>query len=162
MHTFVVSDTQRWRNASVLSQGKEYRAQCHRPWQASRAGLRRLEALLCLLIIAAQLALVVAHSWEGFFEEGAVATAPVSRAFLTDAPGATALAKAATIPRRNAHDALLCPVCQLLSQARHGLAPHDPGIFFSQTSLTAFLSSSCPRSHLALAISAPRAPPSFL
>ena len=64
MHTFGVSDTQRRRNASVLSQGKEYRAQCHRPWQASRTGLRRLEALLCLLIITAQLALVVAHSWE--------------------------------------------------------------------------------------------------
>jgi hypothetical protein len=143
----------------VVSQEKGYRAKCHSPWQASRTVLRRLEALLCLLIITAQLALVVGHSWEVFLEEGAVATARVSRAFLTDATGATAVSKAATIPRRNAHDSLLCPVCQLLSQARHGLAPHDPGILFSQTSCMALLGSSYHSSQLDLAVSAPRAPP---
>jgi hypothetical protein len=146
----------------VVSQDKGYRAKCHSPWQARRTGLRRLEALLCLLIITAQLALVVVHSWEVLFEERAVATARVSRAFLTDATGATTLSKAATLPRRHAHDPLLCPVCRLLSQARHVLAPHDPGMLFSQTRLKILLGSSCPRSHLALAVSAPRAPPSCL
>jgi hypothetical protein len=146
----------------VVSQDNGYRAKCHRPWPASRTGLRRLAALLCLLIITAQLALVVAHSWEVFLEEGAIATARISRAFLQDATGATALSKAATIPRRNAHDPLLCPACQLLAQARHALAPHGPGIFLAQTSFTALPGSSYYSSHLDLAVSAPRAPPSCL
>jgi hypothetical protein len=146
----------------LVSQDKGYRAKCHRPWQASRPVLRRLEALLCLLIITVQLALVVGHSWEVFVEEGAVAIAQGSRAFLQDATGAAAISKAATIPRRHAHDSLLCPVCQLLSQARHGLAPHDPGIVFSQTSFMALLGSSYHSSQLDLAVSAPRAPPSCL
>ena len=132
MHTFGVSDTQRWRNASVLSQGKEYRAQCHRPWQASRTGLRRLEALLCLLIITAQLALVVAHSWEVAGRCGSdlrhLPPSKKTRAVLT------VISKAATVPRRTSHDPLLCSVCRLLSQVKNGIALHGPADFPSPNS----------------------------
>jgi hypothetical protein len=146
----------------VISQAHGYRAQCHGPWQASRTVSRRLEALFCLLIILAQLALVVAHSWEVSVEEGAISAARTSRAFLKDARGAPALSKAATVPRRHAHDPLLCPLCQLLSQAKNGLAPHGPGIFLPQTSFMVLLGSSFHSSDLDRAAAAPRAPPYFL
>src|SRR5437867_240152 len=110
----------------------------------------------------AQLALVVAHSWEVSIEEGAISATRVSRAFLKDARGAPAIAKAAIVPRRNAHDPLLCPVCQLLSQAKNGLAPHGPGLCLLQTSFTVLLGSSFHSAALDLAVSAPRAPPYFL
>jgi hypothetical protein len=146
----------------LVSQDNGDRAKCHRPWQANRTGLRRLEALCCLLIITAQLALVVAHSWEVSVEEWAIGVTPVSQAFLKDATGATAISKAATVPRRNAHHPLLCPVCQLLSQARHGLAPQDPGIFLSQNSFAFLLGSTFHGSGIDLAASVPRAPPYLL
>jgi hypothetical protein len=146
----------------LISQANAYRARRHAPWQASRTILHRLEALLCLLIIMAQLVLVVAHSWEIALEEGAISVTRASRAFLRDARGTTAIAKAATVPRRNAHDPLLCPLCQLLSQARHGLAPHGPGMLLPQTCFPVLPDSSCYSASLDLAVSAPRAPPSFL
>ena len=119
----------------MISQAQGYRAKRHGPWQASRTVWHRLEALLCLLIIMAQLALMVAHSWEVFFDEGAVATTRVSRAFLTDATGTPTILKAAIVPRRNAHDPLLCPTCQLLAQAKNGLMPHGPEVSLPETSL---------------------------
>ena len=146
----------------MISHNNGHRAQRHGPWQVRYTVLRRLEALLCLLLIMAQLALVVAHSWEVSVEEGAIAVTRVSRALLKDATGATALSKAATIPRRNAHDSLLCPVCQLLSQAKNGLALPGPGISLSQTSFAVLLDSSFPSFDFDLAVSAPRAPPSSL
>ena len=146
----------------MISHPKGHRAKRHEPWQTHRTVLQRLEALLCLLIIMVQLVLVVAHSWEVALEEGAIAVPRASRALLADATAATALSKAATSPRRNAHDPLLCPVCQLLAQAKNGLAPPDPGIVVSQTSFVVPLRSSCARADLALSLSAPRAPPSFL
>jgi hypothetical protein len=143
----------------LISRAKGYRAKRHGPWQVSRTVWRRLEALLCLLIIMAQLALIVAHSWEVFLEEGAVATTRVSRAFLKDATGAPTISKAAVVPRRNAHDPLLCPTCQLLAQAKNGLTPHGPEASLPETSFAAFLDCSCHSSDLDLAVSAPRAPP---
>ena len=146
----------------MISQDNGYRAQYHGPWQASRTVLRRLEALLCLLTIVAQLTLVVVHSWEVSIEEGAISVTGVSRAFLTEARGAPAISKAATVPRRKAHDPLLCSLCQLFSQAKNGLAPHGPGIVLLQTSLPVLLDSSFHSAALELVVSAPRAPPSFL
>ena len=143
----------------MISKDKGYRAKCHGLWQASRTVARRLEALFCLLIIMAQLVLVVAHNWEGSVEEGTLSVTRVSRAFLKDARGTPAIAKAATVPRRTAHDPLLCPVCQLLSQAKSGLAPHGPGIFLLPTSFTVLPGSSLSRFALDLAAPAPRDPP---
>jgi hypothetical protein len=118
--------------------------------------------LFCLLIIMAQLALVMAHSWEVPVDAGAMSATRAFQAFLKDTGSTTAITKVATVPRRNAHDPLLCPVCQLLSQARHGLAPHSPGISLLQTSFTVLLGSAFHSSELDLAASAPRAPPYFL
>jgi len=119
---------------------------------------RRIEALLCLLTIIAQLALAVAHTWEVAVD----AATSTARAVQKDARGATAIAKVATVPRRASHDPLLCPVCQLLSQARNGIAPHGPGVFPLQTSFTVLLGSAFHSSGIDLAASAPRAPPYFL
>ena len=136
-----------------------YRAQRHGPLQARHKVSRRIEALFCLLIIMAQLALVVAHSWEVPVDAAAMSATRAFQAFLKDARGATAIAKVATVPRRNAHDPLLCPVCQLLSQAKNGIAPHSPGIFPLQTSFTFLLGSTFHDSGIDLAASVPRAPP---
>src|SRR2546428_12295322 len=75
---------------------------------------RRIEALLCLLTIIAQLVFAVAHSWEVAVDTSATSAI---RFFQKDATGAPLIAKAATVPRRASHDPLLCPVCPLLSQA---------------------------------------------
>ena len=114
---------------------------------------------MCLLTILAQLALAIAHSWE--IPVDAAATS-ATRAFHTDASGATAIAKAATVPRRVSHDPLLCPVCQLLSQAKNGMVPHGPGIFLLRTGCPVLLSFAFHSSDIDYAASAPRAPPYFL
>ena len=120
---------------------------------------RRIEALFCLLTIIAQLAFAVAHSWEIPVDAAALSA---SRAFQKDATGATAIAKAATVPRRASHDPLLCPVCQLLSQARNGIAPHGPGVALCQIRFTVLLSSSFHSSGIDHAAAVPRAPPYLL
>ena len=120
---------------------------------------RRIEALLCLLTIIAQLALAVAHSWEVAVDAAATST---TRAVQKDARDATAIAKVATVPRRASHDPLLCPVCQLLSQARNGIAPHGPGVVLLQTCFMVLQGSAFHRSGIDLAASAPRAPPYLL
>ena len=146
----------------MISQTNGYRAKRHGPWPVKRTVSRRIEALFCLLIIMAQLALVMAHSWEVPVDAVAIPATRAFQALLKDTGRTTVIAKVATVPRRNAHDPLLCPVCQLLSQARYGLAPHSPGISLLQTSFTVFLGSAFHSSELDLAASAPRAPPYFL
>jgi len=120
---------------------------------------RRIEALLCLLTIIAQLVFAVAHSWEVAVDAAATSA---TRAFQKDATGATTIAKAATAPRRVSHDPLLCPVCQLLSQAKNGMAPHGPGVALFQTRFTVLLGSSFHSPGLDHAAAVPRAPPYLL
>src|SRR5262249_17153941 len=89
----------------------------------------------------------------------------VTRAFHAVPKGtgdAMTLSKVATAPRRGLHDPSLCPVCQMLSQARNGLAPHGPRVVLLHTSLALLLDTASSHSSLDLAASAPRAPPYFL
>ena len=139
--------------------GNRQRAQHYGSSKVRPKVSRRIEALLCLLTIIAQLAFAVAHSWEVAVDTAATSA---THAIQKDATGAPVIAKAATVPRRTSHDPLLCPVCQLLSQARNGIAPHGPGVALFQTGLTVLLSSSFHSSGIDLAASAPRAPPYFL
>jgi len=80
------------------------------PGRGARTVSRRIEALFCLLIIMAQLALVVAHSWE---VPGDAAAMSATRAFQA-VPSQTREVRRPSprwkpVPRRNAHDPLLCP-----------------------------------------------------
>jgi hypothetical protein len=120
---------------------------------------RRIQALLCLLTIIAQLALAITHSWEVAIDAAATST---TRAFQKDAGDATAIVKVATVPRRTSHDPLLCPVCQLLSQTKNGMAPHGPGVVLLQTRFTVLLDSAFYSSGLDHAAAVPRAPPYLL
>ena len=120
---------------------------------------RRIEALLCLLTIIAQLVFAVAHSWEVPVDAAATSA---TRTFQKDATGAPVIAKVATVPRRVSHDPLLCPVCQLLSQAKNGIAPHGPGVALCQTRFTVLLISSFHSSGLDHAAAVRRARPYLL
>ncbi len=146
----------------MISWDNLHRVQRQRPVKVRYTASRRLMAFLCLLTLMAQLALIVAHSWEMPVEAVALS---VTRAFhaLPTGPGdAMALSQGATASRRWLHDPLLCPVCQMLSQAKNGIAPHGPGVVLLQTSFALLLGSAFHRSSLDLAVSAPRAPPYFL
>src|SRR2546428_256414 len=110
----------------------------------------------------AQVALVVTHSWEMPVEAVALAVTRALHTLPTGTGDAMALSKAATASRRWLHDPLLCPICQILSQARNGIAPHSPRVVLLQTSFALFLGSTFHSSSLDLAASAPRAPPFFL
>ena len=143
----------------LISWGNRQRAQHYGSSKVRHKVSRRIEALLCLLTIIAQLAFAVAHSWEVAVDTAAPSA---THAIQKDATGAPVIAKAATVPRRASHDPLLCPVCQLLSQARNGIAPHGPGVFPLQTSFTVLLGSAFHSSGIDLAASAPRAPPYLL
>ena len=124
---------------------------------SSRAG-----ALLCVLALLVQLALAVEHTWEVSIEASAASAALASQQPSTGPGDTRALFKAVTVQRRTSHDPLLCPVCQLLSQAKNGIASHGPGVFLLQTSFTFLLGSTFHGSGIDLAASVPRAPPYFL
>ena len=143
----------------LISWGNRQRAQHYGSSKVRPKVSCRIEALLCLLTIIAQLVFAVAHSWEVAVD---AAAASATRAVQKDAGDATAIAKVATVPRRASHDPLLCPVCQLLSQARNGIAPHGPGVFPLQTSFTVLLGSAFHSSGIDLAAAVPRAPPYLL
>ena len=123
----------------------------------SRAG-----ALLCLLALLVQLALAVEHTWDVSLEATAASAALASQQHSTGSGDTRAIFKAVKVQRRASHDPLLCPVCQLLSQAKIGIAPHGPGIFPLQTSCTFLLGSAFHGSGIDLAASVPRAPPYLL
>jgi hypothetical protein len=123
----------------------------------SRAG-----ALLCVFALLVQLALAVEHTWEVSLEASTASAALTSLQPATGAADTRALFKAEKGQRRASHDPLLCSVCQLLSQAKIGIAPHGPGIFPLQTSFTFLLGSTCHGSGIDLAASVPRAPPYLL
>jgi len=122
---------------------------------------RRIEALLCLLTIIAQLVLAVAHSWEMPVEASALSVTRAFHAFPKGTGGATALAKAATAPRRGLHDPSLCPVCQVFPQTRHGLASTGFSISLPHRSATCVPGCTLRHAGSDLAVSAPRAPPSL-
>src|SRR5215467_2381382 len=132
------------------------------PHGARREPLYRAGVLLCLLALLVQLALAVEHTWEVSLEATAASAALASQQPSTGPGDTRAIFKAVTVQRRASHDPLLCPVCQLLSQAKHGIAPYGPGIFPLQTSFTFLLGSACHGSGIDLAASVPRAPPYLL
>ena len=148
-----------WEKAPLISWDNRQRTRHYGSTQGRPKTSRRIEVLFCLLTVIAQLALAVAHSWERPVD---AAVTSVTRASQQDASGAAAIAKAATVPRRVSHDPLLCSVCQLLSQAKNGMAPHGPGIFLLRTSYPVLLSFAFHSSGIDHAASAPRAPPYFL
>src|SRR5712691_753470 len=119
-------------------------------------------AFVCLLTLIAQLAFVVVHSWEIPVEAVALSVTRAFHAVPKGTEGATALSKVATVSRRGLHDPLLCPVCQILSQVKHSIAPHAPGVVPLPTSLAGLPGSTFASSRLDLAASAPRAPPCLL
>jgi hypothetical protein len=122
----------------------------------------RTGALLCLLALLVQLALAVEHAWDVSIEATAASAALASQQPSTGSGDTRALFKAVKVQRRASHDPLLCPVCQLLSQAKIGIAPHGPGIFSLQTGFTFLLGSTFHGSGIDLAASVPRAPPYLL
>jgi len=146
----------------LISWDNQHRVQYQRPVKVRHTASRRLRAFLCLLTLMAQLALIVAHSWEMPVESVALSVTRAFHALPTGTGDAMALSKVATASRRWLHDPLLCPVCQMLSQAKNGIAPHGPGVVLLQTSFALLLGSAFHRSSLDLAVSAPRAPPYFL
>ncbi len=117
---------------------------------------------MCLLTLMAQLVFVVAHSWEIPVEAVALSVTRAFHVVPKGTEGATTFSKVATVSRRGPHDPLLCPVCQILSQVKHSIAPHSLGILPLQTSFALLLGSAFSSSRLDLAASAPRAPPYFL
>ena len=136
----------------------------HRVGHASTHGARReisyrAGALLCLLALLVQLALAVEHTWEVSIEATAASVALTSQQPATGPGDTRATFKAVKAQPRASHNPLLCPVCQLLFQAKIGLTSHSPGIFSLQTSFTFLLGSAFHSSGIDLAASAPRAPP---
>ena len=124
---------------------------------ASRAGV-----LLCLLALLIQLALAVEHSWEVSLEVTAASAALTAQLPAIGPGDSRVVVRTATVQRRASHDPLLCPVCQLLSQAKIGITSHDTGMFFLQTSVTFLLESAFHSSGIDFAASVPRAPPYLL
>lgn len=116
---------------------------------------------MCLLILIAQLALGVAHSWEMPVDAVALSVTRAFHAVPKGTEGATALAKAATVSRRGQHDPLLCQVCQILSQVKYGITLHGSAVVPLHHSLACLPGAAFSRFSLALAASAPRAPPSL-
>ena len=139
-----------------------HRAGHQKPHGAKREISYRAGALLCLLALLVQLALAVEHTWE-VSREATAASAALASQQPSPGPGDTrATFKAVKDQRRASHDPLLCPVCQLLSQAKISLTSHSPGIFLLQTSFTVLLGSAFHSSGIDLAASVPRAPPYLL
>ena len=133
-----------------------------RPHGAQRETLSRAGVVLCLLALVVQLVLAVEHTWDVSREAMAVSAALASQQPSTGPGDTRATFKAVKVQRRASHDPLLCPVCQLLSQAKIGLTSHGPGIFLLHTSLTFLLGSAFHSSRIARAPSLPRAPPYLL
>ena len=132
-----------------------------RTYRARREVSHRVQALVCLLILLAQLALAVGHTWEVSGEAAAASAALAVQCSPTGPGDTTVLFKAATAPRRGSHDPLLCTICQFFSQAKHGIASQSTGAFLLTTSSMFLPGSSFHSSDLDLAASAPRAPPSL-
>jgi hypothetical protein len=148
--------------ALLISWTHRHRAGYPSPHGARGETTYRAGALLCLLALLVQLALAVEHTWEVSIEATAAAAALTSQQPSTGPGDTRATFKAVKAQRRASHDPLLCPVCQLLSQAKIGIAPHGPGIFPLQTSFTFLLGSTFHSSGIDLAASVPRAPPYLL
>jgi hypothetical protein len=122
---------------------------------------RRVQAWLSLLVLMLQFVLVVAHTWEVPFETLASPVALTFYAPPTSAGHTTALSAVAIAPRRVSHDPLLCPVCQLLSQARNGILQCGPKVSLPQANFVFVLLWLPPLFGPDLSASVPRAPPSF-
>jgi hypothetical protein len=144
----------RWKN--------RHQAGHQRPHGAKRETLYRAGVVLCLLALLVQLVLAVEHTWDVSREATAVSAALASQQPPTGPGDTRATFKAVKVQRRASHDPLLCPVCQLLCQAKIGLTSHGPGIFLPHTSFTFLLGSAFHSSSIDLAASLPRAPPYFL
>ena len=148
--------------ALLISWTHRHRAGHPRAHRARSEILSRAGALLCVLALLVQLALAVEHTWEVSLEATAASAALASQQPATGSGDTRAIFKAVKAQRRASHDPLLCSVCQLLSQAKIGMAPHGPGIFPLQTSFAFLLGSAFHGSGIDLAASVPRAPPYFL
>src|SRR2546429_964240 len=148
--------------ALLISWTHQHRAGYPSPHGARRETMSRAGALLCLLALLVQLALAVEHTWEVSIEATAAAAALTSQQPATGPGDTRATFKAVKAQRRASHDPLLCPVCQLLSQAKIGITSHGPGVFLLPISSAFLLGSPFYSSDLDLATSAPRAPPYFL
>jgi len=146
----------------VISGDNRHRAGHQRTSRARREIAHRVQALVCLLTLLAQLALAVAHTWEVSIEAAAASAALAGQRSPSGSGDTTPIFKAAAAPRRGSHDSLLCTICQFFSQAKHGITSHNTGVFLLETSFACRLSSSFHGSDLDLTVSAPRAPPSLL
>ena len=127
--------------------------------QKNTKTLHRLGAVLGLFALMVLLALQVAHTGDILLN---VAVSPAAVAFqrpLHSAGVMSALASAASGLPYKTHDASLCPVCQLLSQAQHSLMPTGPGVVLGATGATLILVPGLPTLAPELATAAPRAPP---
>src|SRR5262249_18441290 len=131
-------------------------------YRARREVAHRVQALVCLLTLLAQLALAVVHTWEVSVEAAAVSAGLALQRSPTSTEDTTVRFKAATAPRRGSHDPFLCTICQFFSQAKHGITLYGTGLFLLATSCVFLLGASFHGADLDFAASAPRAPPSFL
>jgi hypothetical protein len=148
--------------ALLISWTHQHRAGHPSSHGARRETTYRAGALLCLFALLVQLALAVEHAWDVSIEATAPSVALASQQSSTGPGDTRAIFKAVKGQRRASHDPLLCPVCQLLSQAKSGITSHGPGIFLLHTSFTFLLGSACHSSGIDLAASVPRAPPYLL
>lgn len=120
-----------------------------------------MKAFFCLLILIAQLALVVAHSWEMPVETAAILVIRAFDALPKGTGDAMALTKAATTPHRELHNPLLCPVCRILPQTRHSLMATGFSISLPHRSVTCVPGCTLRYVDHDLAAASPRAPPSL-
>ena len=127
--------------------------------QRSAKTLHRLGAVLGLFALVVLLALQVAHTGDILLN---VAASPAAGAFQRPPHSAgvmSALASVASGSPYKTHDAFLCPVCQLLSQARHSLMPIGPGVVLYTTSTMLSPIPDLPPLAPELTTATPRAPP---
>ena len=146
----------------MIAEDNRHRAGHHRTDRARREIAHRVQALVCLLTFLAQLALAVAHTWEVSIEAAAASAALAVQRSPAGTGDTTPIFKAAAAPRRGSHDPLLCTICQFFSQATHGIASPDTGVFLLEASFAFLFGSSFHGSDLDLTVAAPRAPPSLL
>jgi hypothetical protein len=122
----------------------------------------RFKALLCLLVLALQLALPVVHMWEVAAERSAAVSAVPSWPFLLeDWPHPTALSATDTVPVGPPHNPALCSVCQALHRLRDAVGT-QVGIARVPTAGNWLVPLPAVYAHTpSLLASAPRAPPSL-
>jgi hypothetical protein len=119
----------------------------------------RLGAVLCLFALVTVLILPVVHTLDLPAEVAVTSSALGAQLLPHHHRTPTVLSTATAAPHGKSHDSFLCPLCQLLTQVRQGLAPMGSRIGLLRLSIPIHLDGSQWHAGPDLAVSAPRAPP---